>query len=77
MSGAFQLKDGDLDTLSLLRFICLPEIMHAPTLLIRLGRLEVHPVAAMRFGLVPVEDSDWKYTFSCECEKNCYREGEQ
>lgn len=58
MSGALQLSDEDLDTLSLLRFLCLPEIVHAPALLIRLGRLEVHDVAAVRFGLVAAEDSD-------------------
>lgn len=38
----------------------LPAWHHAPALLIRLGRLEVHSVAAVRFGLVPAEDSGWK-----------------
>lgn len=58
MSGAPQPSDEDLDTLSLLRFLCLPGIVHAPVLLIRLGRLEVHNVAAVRFGLAAAEDSD-------------------
>ena len=44
----------------------LPAWHHAPAPLIRLGCLEVHGVAAMRFGLVPAEVSGLEYTLTFE-----------